>query len=267
MSASKSPQLGSEWWIAEAAKDEAGVFTTRLNLRVAELRAEINTALATFPRTPEYFQKILNFMRRAQAMEQEYLAWEDSLSDNWRPHTVAWVDQVPGGDISKAEVHPGKVDMFNSVWIANIWSQSRVSRLFISGAIVRCAAWICTPVDYRTTPEYAQAVRLCVDLTTDIIASIPYKLGWRVGEGGALKKADYSGFADGSADGINSPRAIGGFFCLWPLFSLCNTDFVSDSQRNWAKGRLIFIAETFGLNQAKILSTASVPHPFLIPFH
>lgn len=197
-------------------------------------------------------------------METDYLAWEDILPDHLRPKTCAWVDHIPGGDISKADICPGKVDMFEDVFIANMWNQARVARLFISGCIVRCAAWICSPVDYRTTPEYATAVRLCADLVTDIIASIPYHLGWRVTENGSLTGGDFSG-TKAQDDGFASPKAIGGFFCMWPLFSVTNTDYASDSQRQWAKGRLVFISETLGLNHAKVLSMVSSILSSLLP--
>ena len=232
------------------------MFIIRLSLRVAEIRPEVSNALAAYPRTPEYFQKVLDLIKRLQAMETEYLAWEETLPDEWRPHTVAWVDQIPGGDFLKAEVHPGKVDMFDNVWVASAWNQGRVARLFISGAIVRCAAWICSPVDYRTTPEYATSSRLCNDLISDIIASIPYHLGWRVGQSGALRAGDFS---NPGADGVDSPKAIGGYFCLWPLFSISTTDYISDSQRQWVQGRLCYIGETLGLNHAKVLSSVSRP--------
>jgi len=92
---------------------------------------------------------------------------------------------------------------------------------------------------------------------TDIIASIPYHLGWRVGEGGTLRGGnDFTAF--GEADNFTSPKAIGGFFCMWPLFSVTNTDYVTDSQRQWAKGRLLYISEILGMNQAKVLANVSV---------
>lgn len=259
LSSSKAPPLGLDWWLADQKddqKDDAASFVTKLNLRIAELRCEINAALTTYPRTPEYFQEVTNLMKRAQAMEQEYLDWEATLPDELRPHTVAWVDQVPGGDITEAEVCPGKVDMYGDFWTANMWNSSRVARLFISGVIVRCAAWVCSPVDYRTTPEYAQAVRLCGDLVTDLIAAVPFCLGWRVGEGATLKTADLSGFR---SDAAGPPKAIGGFLVIWPLFSITNTDYISDSSRLWAKGRLMYISDFLGLNHAKVLSKVKFP--------
>lgn len=254
MSASKAPMLGTEWWIADAIKDETAQFVTKLNLRVAEMRAELNHMLASSPRTPENFEKVLALMRRAQGMESEYLSWEDALPDCWRVRTVAWVDNVPEGDFNKADVCPGKVDMYDDIFIASVWNMARVSRLFISGIVIRCAAWVCAPVDYRTTPEYATAARLGVDMICDIVASIPYHLGWRTDDRGQLTAGDMSGFACG-ADNIASPKALGGFFCIWPLFSASCSDFTTDSQRKWIKGRLLYISETMGMNQAKTLGS------------
>ncbi len=252
--------MGTDWWITDVGKDEVGIFVTKLSCQVTELRCELNNALSSFPRTPEYFQEVINIMKRGQALENECVEWEASLPEEWRPRTVSWVDQVPGGDIKKAEVFPGKVDMYTDISIANMWNQARVARLFISGAVVRCAAWVCAPVDYRTTPEYAQAVRLSVDLITDVIASTPYHLGWRVGQGGVLKSGSFSSFMSGDS-GATSAKAIGGFFMMWPLFCITNMDYISDSQRVWAKGRLMFVSEFLGLNHAKVLSNV---YPFSI---
>jgi hypothetical protein len=265
MSGSKTPPLGVDWWLGEQ-KDDVATFVTKLCLTICELRFEINAALSTYPRTPEYFHEVQNLMRRAQAMEQEYIEWEARVPDEWRAHTVAWVDQIPGGDISKAEVCPGKVDMYPDLWTAQLWNSARVARLFVSGVIVRCAAWICSPVDYRTTPEYAQAVRLCGDIVTDIIASIPYFLGWNAHQPGSPRSGEASEFDSWGLSG--PPRAIGGFFTIWPLFTVTNTDFVADSQRAWAKGRMMYVSDVLGLNHAKVLSRVRYFHLYhLLSFH
>ncbi|RDW73766.1 hypothetical protein BP5796_07208 [Coleophoma crateriformis] len=263
LTASKPPVLGTEWWIADAIKDENAQFVAKLCLRVAEMRAELNTTLATSPRTPENFEKVLALMRRAQEMEHDYLAWEEQVPDLWRVKTVAWVDNVPDGDFAKADVCPGKVDMYDDIFVASCWNLARVSRLFISGIVIRCAAWVCAPVDYRTTPEYATAARLGVDMICDIVASIPYHLGWRTDENGALTAGDLTGFACG-ADNITNPKALGGFFVLYPLFSASCSDFATDSQRKWMKGRLSYISDTMGMNQARTLGSFELRLPSMI---
>ncbi|CZT08308.1 hypothetical protein WAI453_007314 [Rhynchosporium graminicola] len=265
LTGSKPLTMGTKWWIAETDTDKISSFVTDITCRAAELRMELNNAVSTFPRTHEYYQEVTKIMRKGQALENECLDWEASLPDEWRPRTVSWVDQVPGGDITKAEVFPGKVDMYTDITIANLWNILRVARLFISGAVVRCAAWICSPVDFRTTPEYAQAVRLCADLITDVIAGTPYHLGWRVNSSGILKSGDFaSPLSSDSGNGGSGIKAIGGVFMMWPLFSISNMDYISDSQRIWAKSRLLFVSETLGLNHAKVLSNYHLRLPSMI---
>lgn len=254
-----------EFWFVDGQTNDFGMFVTTLSLRVAELRAEINDSLASFPRTPEYFAKVGVLSRRAQALEQEYQEAIVNVPEDWWPKTVAWVDQVPGGDITKAEVCPGKVDMYRDIWVAWTWNNVRIARLYISGAILRCAAWICFPMDYRTTPEYATASKLCADLVADIIAAVPYHLGWRVGQSGALRSGDFEGFSFSDGN-FSNPKALGGFFIMYPLLGIMCTDYITDSQRAWAKGRLLFISDVVGLNHAKVLSSVCLlPLPQSVP--
>jgi hypothetical protein len=255
MSGSKPPLLGVEWWVIENQGDY-GVFIVRLLLRVAELRYEVNASLATYSRTPEYFPKVLDLMRRAQSMEEEFHDWESSIPDGWQIKTAAWVGNVTGGDIAKADVCPGRVDMYHDMPIAAMWNHLRVARLFLAGIVVRCAAWVCSPVDYRTTPEYATAVRIGVDMVTDIIASVPFFLGWRVNEKGELKAGDLSGLFSEQAD-ITSSKALGGFYLMWPLFCAICSDYTTDSQRQWIKGRMNLISDVMGMNQAKTIGSVS----------
>jgi hypothetical protein len=197
-------------------------------------------------------------MRRCQILEQDFVAWEDSLPEVWRPKPIAWIDYVPGGNLLRAEVYPGKVDLYEDVLIANAWNHVRVSRLFVIGLIIRYAAWICYPVDYRTTPEYATGVKKGIDIVTDVLASVPYHFGWYVDEEGALVAGDPSGTAANFGD-LSSPKGLGGFLCMWPLFSVNYSDFATDSQRKWSHGRMRIISEIMGLNQARAMGSVSSP--------
>lgn len=118
MTASKVPAGGAEWWCTESPDED---FMVRLNIEVATLRSEIHVALADWPRTPEYFQKATEFIRRARVMEKQYLQWEALLPEYLKPKTIAWVDQISGGDITKTEVCPGKVDVYHDIRIASMW--------------------------------------------------------------------------------------------------------------------------------------------------
>ncbi|KAH8819700.1 hypothetical protein F5884DRAFT_23244 [Xylogone sp. PMI_703] len=263
MAASKHPSLGVDWWISDDINEGDSRFVTKTSIRVAELRASINNILAASPRTPANIEKVLAVMKQSQAMEQEFQDWENSLPEKWRPKSVAWIENIPGGDLTNAELCPGRVDMFDDFFIAYVWNHARIARIFLSGMIIRCTAWVCAPVDYRTTPEYATAARIGVDVVTDIIASAPYFLGWRVGKDGNLKHAGTGGFACGDDEDV-APKGLGGYFCQWGLLSVAGSDFTTDAQRAWAKGRLKYIGDMMGMNQSRMLGHLELRLPSMI---
>src|SRR5690606_6328861 len=123
-------------------------------------------------------------------------------------------NHVPDGDYAKAEVFPGRVDVYRDFWISSAINMSRVVRITLASTIVRCAAWMCSPADYRTTTEYANAARVCTDCITDIIASVPYHLGWHLKRPEVMDKANLSAFACGAED---VPKGLAGYFLNLPL--------------------------------------------------
>lgn len=100
-------------------------------------------------------------------------------------------------------------------------------------------------------------------MVTDIIASVPFLLGWRVDEHGHLKAGDLSGFSSGQ-DNITSSKALGGFFLTWPLFCAVCSDYATDSQRQWIKGRMNLISDVMGMNQAKTIGSFQIRLPSMI---
>jgi hypothetical protein len=235
-------------------KDIVQATAIKLNVLVTELRADTNRAMTLIPRTPENFSKILELLRRAQELEQGYLDWIDNHTEMWHYKTIAWVDAILGSDLSSSEVYPGRVDMYSDLNIAGMWNNVRVARLFLAGIVIRCAAWIVSPIDYRTTPEYASASRLGTEMINDMIASIPFHLGWSDGQGrDNFRTGGMSGFACGE-DHNSAGKALGAYFLAWPLFTINCSDFTTDAQRRWVIGRLKYMSEIMGLNQASVLS-------------
>ncbi|RAL64723.1 hypothetical protein DID88_001754 [Monilinia fructigena] len=256
LSSSKTPMPGTDWWCADAQKDEASALVNKLNLEVAELRGDLNRILMSHPRSAETDVLVSEIMHRAFEMEQEYQRWEETQTKE----TVAWVDNIPGGDITKADVCPGRVDLYPDVFSCSAWNVARVSRIFIAAIVIRCAAWLCYPVDYRTTPEYAQMSRMGQEMICDIIASVPFMFGWHLDSEGRLKPGDVTG---GGEDAMGV-KALGGAYMIWPLLSISCSDFTTDSQRLWIKGRFKFISDVMGLNQAKVVSCLQLRLPSMI---
>ena len=254
LTSGKPPIMGVEWWISDAVSNESAAKCQRLAIKTGELRAEVTRLMNSLPRTPDNIERMLDMIRRAQMVDAEIVSWQENVPESWKFKTVAWEDSVPNGDYAKADVYPGKVDMYTDFYVASVWNLTRTSRLILASVIVRCAAWCCSPVDYRTTPEYATAARTCVDTITDIIASVPYHLGWHLKRKDVLQKAQLSGFACGQDD---HTKGLAGYFLTWPLACVNGQDYCTDTQRQWLFGRLKYIGDVMGVKYAHVLMQVS----------
>ncbi|KAK3936900.1 hypothetical protein QBC46DRAFT_461206 [Diplogelasinospora grovesii] len=261
LTSGKAPIMGVEWWMGDAVKDEMAASCQRLNLRTSELRAEVTRVMTTVARTPENVELMQCLMRRAQELDADSVEWMRRLPEHWQYKTLCWEDHVPNGDYSRAEVFPGRVDVYNDFWIASVWNMARTNRLILASITVRCAAWVCSPVDYRTTPEYATAARVCMDTITDILACVPYHLGWHVKRKHLFQNDELSGFACGDD---SDTKGLAGYFLTWPLACVMGQDYATDAQRQWVQGRLKFIGDELGIKYAHILSQLQVRIPSML---
>ncbi|PHH81230.1 hypothetical protein CDD83_3636 [Cordyceps sp. RAO-2017] len=261
LSTSKSPVMGADWWMNDTVRDENASECQRLNIIIGEIRAEANQLLTTSTRSSDDIERVIAMIKRCQVHDLACVNWAKNLPAYFRWKTVAWEDHVPNGDYTKAEVYPGRVDAYQDLWVVSVWNMMRCSRIVLASIIVRCAAWISAPVDYRTTPEYATAARTCVDTITDIIASIPYQLGWFSKRNDLLKCANLSTFGCGEED---AQKGLGGYFVTWPLACIHGQDYITDSQRTWVQGRLEYIGSQLGVRYAHMLTELNVRVPSML---
>lgn len=223
--------MGADWWIHDAVVDSTAAECQRISLMAGELRSETTRAMAGVTRTPENIQIIQGLMNRAKSLDEQLARWVESAPESLQFRTLCWQSHnvaVPGGDYSQAEVFPGRVDVYSDFWVAAVWNQARTTRLVLNSIIVRCAAWVCSPVDYRTTPEYATAVRVCVETISEILASIPYHLGWHTKRRELFAEDDINSFACGDEYGM---KGLAGYLLTWPLACVMTQDYTTDARK------------------------------------
>ncbi|KAI0397500.1 hypothetical protein F5Y17DRAFT_464574 [Xylariaceae sp. FL0594] len=264
LTAAKAPAMDAGWWLEDTVFSKTAVAVQRLMIKTTEIRALVTETLAHLRRTPENTELVLDAIRRAQALDQETVAWQHGVPESWLYRTVAWEDNVQNGDYSKAEVFPGRVDVYNDIWIASVTNSARAVRLILQALIMRCAAWVCWPVDYRTTPEYATAASVCRDEITDIIASVPYNLGWHLKKKKEKRdcgKTNFGTFACGQED---SPKGLAGYLVTWHLTCVNSQDFATDAQRAWVVGRLRSIGNDLGIRYANVMTQLHMRVPSML---
>ncbi|RDW67958.1 hypothetical protein BP6252_09354 [Coleophoma cylindrospora] len=255
---SRSLDLPVEWWMSLSLEGMHGCNDT--NLKVVDLRTRTEAVISAAQRTPANFEKVLDIMHRAEALENEYLEWIKSLPPHWLFKTVAWNDNMSEEELASSNCFSGKVDMYAGMWMANLWNMSRACRLLLSQITVRCTAWLCAPRDYRTTPEYRKAARLCEELIGDMIASVPNFLGG-LPRNDTTKDVD-TGFAFPCGEDTGTAgKGISGLFLLWPLIAAATSDFATEAQRKWMITKLQFVGDSIGINQGAVYSGFHVRQP------
>ncbi|KAK4194395.1 hypothetical protein QBC40DRAFT_319878 [Triangularia verruculosa] len=250
-----SPAMGVNWWInEEATSDPTATACQRLNLFTAELRSQIYNLLsspASFS-SPTSIPAIKDILARAQALDAETVKWFATLPASWHLTPIPITSPSPSADL-----FPGVVHVYPDMWTAALYNLARTTRLVLMSIIVRCAAFLARPGDYRTMKEYAVAARNAGEVVGDVIGSVPFHLGHvpprRDGEGNWV-------------GGGNSPngRGLGGYFLTWPLACVVTQDFVTDAQREYVRGRLRYIGDELGIKYARMLSQLKIRLPSML---
>ncbi|KAJ3489369.1 hypothetical protein NLG97_g6010 [Lecanicillium saksenae] len=249
------------FWINGAVKDAYATDLQRITLQISVLKTEINRLLLSLNRTPENIEIIMQAIQKCHIKDDELLQWAKNLPEYYHVRTVTWIDDVPDGDYSRAEVFPGRVDACQELWIASVWMMMRCSRLVLGSIIVRAIAWACSPADYHMTPEYSTWSSICASVITDLGSILPYQLGWFNFRKELLERADLTSYCCGDD---TAAKGLSGSFIVWPLSCIITQDYSTTSQREWAKGRLEYVATDLGIRYAKMLIAVNVRVPSML---
>lgn len=250
------PPMSVDWWLRGAVSEVAAAECQRLSIQAAQLQTAANKRLSTTARTADVAARVRSLKQQAGTLDRACVAWGERLPPTWKPQTIAWEDGR-------------RIDIYSDMYIASVWNLLRCTRLSLAAVAVRCAAWERAPADYRTTPEHVAAARDCPGLLSDIIASVPFHLGWHRQHRDVVEKHYRQQRHERRINGADEPqpqppsfvcgdesdhKGLAGYFLAWPLAKVNSQDYTSDAQRAWVVGRLRYIADDVGVRQAGILA-------------
>ncbi|KAL2279319.1 hypothetical protein FJTKL_13525 [Diaporthe vaccinii] len=264
LSSGTSSVMGVNWWLPESvAADSIGARYQRFALEVSDLRAEVTRLMATLSRNDQGLELMLEMLRKVQDLDLQMANFLHNLPAEHQVTPLCWEDKVLGdGEARHAPIYPGRVDAYSDLVVASIWNATRATRIILMSLLIRVAAWICSPADFRSTPEYATAVRTCKANIADIISSVPYMLSMHQKDAQQRPSAPgASGFACGTDE---QSKMLGGLMVAWPLSTVRTCDYTMDEQREWAIGRLNFIASELGIKYASSLAAAKIRFPSML---
>ncbi|KAI3392678.1 hypothetical protein diail_5318 [Diaporthe ilicicola] len=265
LSSGTSSVMGVNWWLPESvAADSIGARYQRFALEVTDLRAEVTRLMATLSRNDQGLELMLEMLRKVQDLDLQMANFLLGLPAEYQVTPLYWEDKaLESGQIRHAPVFsPGRVDAYSDLIVASIWNATRATRVILMSLLIRVAAWICSPADFRSTPEYATAVRTIKANIADIISAVPYMLSMHHQADPQRPSAPGpSGFACGTDE---QSKMLGALMVAWPLSTVRTCDYTMDDQREWAIGRLNYIASELGIKYASSLAAAKIRFPSML---
>lgn len=206
--------------------------------------------MTILPHNDNGIDHMLEMLTKIHNLDRQISQWLENLSEEYQPNTLYWEpDSGNQLGLSGAPVFAGRVDTYRDLVSASMWNGMRAARIMLASILIRCAAWICSPADYRSAPEYTTAVNIIRTNISDILSSVPFMLGTfstdsaqRVVAGSFLCGAD------------EQAKMVGGLMVAWPLSTVRTCDYSTDAQRAWAIGRLNYISNDLGIKYASTLA-------------
>lgn len=258
LSSGTSTGMGVNWWLPESvAADSINARCQRFSLETSDLRAEVTRLMAVLPRNDHGLDIMLEMLRKVRDVDQRVGSWLKGLTAESQPRPLYWEDKVFAADdeVKNAAVYPGRVDVYDDLMIATTWNSSRSTRIILMSLLIRVTAWICSPADYRLSPEYATALQVSQACIADILSSVPYMLRTQQTQTHPVGSSAQGAFACGDDE---QSKMLGGLMVAWPLGTVTTNDYSTDEQRAWAVGRLNFIANELGIKYTSSLAAVSV---------
>lgn len=257
LSSGTSTGMDVNWWLPESvAADSLGARCQRFSLEATDLRAEATRLMATLLRNDHGLDIMLAMLRKVQDLDRRIANWLKNLPAEHQVRPLYWeAKALEDGEAKHAAVYPGRVDVYNDIMTASSWNTSRSTRIILMSLLIRVAAWLCSPADFRSTPEYATAVRTSETQITEIVSSVPFILRMHQTKARQLGASAPGAFACGDDE---QSKMLGGLMVAWPLSTVRTNDYATDEQREWAVGRLNFIADVLGVRYASSLAAVSV---------
>ncbi|KAF6793782.1 negative acting factor [Colletotrichum sojae] len=217
-----------------------------MDIQGSQIRQDVDRLLGLGDRKPETIQKVLDALKRAQALEIKFRKLNNDPSPQWKVDTIEWVPERTDDELQTAPTFTGPVYGFFNLPLAVLHVATWCCHLMLTTTILRCMAWLVSPDDYRMGEEYEELKRSAILRIEDTIASAPYFCKWN-GYGVVVAQ-----FPCGNTKPDDPLKGAAGLMILWPLVTAYNSDFASPRQKRFLRGRLRYLADIAGIKQANV---------------
>ncbi|KEQ99441.1 hypothetical protein AUEXF2481DRAFT_176859 [Aureobasidium subglaciale EXF-2481] len=227
-------------WLCDNTEDDPLAYLTHCTIELPALM-EKTRRLCERERDPNSMADMEDILERACHLEATMQNWVASLSDDWLPHTIAYIPEKPVNPLT-ADAWVGPVHAFSDVHKGCVLNKLHSCHMLSAAVILNGLEWL-RPYDYPMDDRYIHTRWIEQRTVDDICSSVPFYLG--MGQQRARTPDQMETIAD----------LIGGYSLIWPLHAAASCPRISKDQWLYIYGRLAKIAKECGLQQALLIST------------
>ncbi|KAK2062369.1 hypothetical protein LY76DRAFT_297653 [Colletotrichum caudatum] len=217
-----------------------------MDIQSSQIRQDVDRLLGPGDRKPETIQKVLDALKRAQALEARFRKLNNDPSPQWKVDTLEWIPEVPDEELDTALAFTGPVYGFFNLPLAVLHVATWCCHLMLTTTILRCMAWLVSPDEDRAGEDYEALKRSAQLRVEDMIAAAPFFCKWN-GFGVVVAQ-----FPVGKTRSDDPLKGAAGMMIIWPLVTACYSDFATPRQKRFLRGRLKYLSEVAGIKQAGI---------------
>ncbi|TDZ66139.1 Transcriptional regulatory protein moc3 [Colletotrichum trifolii] len=247
-----SPEVSEfTWLLHHECRGRMQHAIASMDIQSSQIRQDVDRTLGAGDRKPETIQKVLNALKRAQALEAKFRKLNNDPSPQWKVDTVDWIAERLDDELETAPTFTGPIYGFFNLPLAILHVATWCCHLMLTTTILRCMAWLVSPDDYLLGEEYEELKRSAILRIEDTIASAPFFCKWN-GYGVVVAQ-----FPCGTTRPDDPLKGAAGLMILWPLVTAYSSDFATPRQKSFLRGRLRHLADVAGIRQANVFLNVS----------
>jgi len=215
-------------------------------MRIPALQSLANIILSQ-PGYAVDFSVAFELIRAAETLDVELADWARQIPRKWAYTTTTLMRYHPSAESSSSGFVPDLIHQYPDFYAARVWNLYRVYRLIIQSILLRVSSFVSL---HHTEHEqdYIRIEKINRAIVDDVCASVPFLLGYALTD---LKLHPPSQHLQNenclwpqNLMKASSSGPAGKFSLIWPLYVACSVPSAPETQRNWIRAQLKWIAGT-----------------------
>ncbi|KAI8293804.1 hypothetical protein K4K59_005470 [Colletotrichum sp. SAR11_240] len=246
----KEAEMSSySWLLYNEAVQQSNKPTVDISLMASQIQQAVDgiIAKASSP-SPEAIEKMMELVVKARRLEAEFRKINDNNpSPTWKVETAEYVFDRTDEELDTEPTFEGQVYKFFNLPMAVLHLVTWCTHLNLITTMMRASSWLASAGKemFEDDDEYDELNRIATTRVEDIVGAVPYFCSWN-GYGVIVSQ-----FPCGTTKPDDPLKGEAGLIVMWPVAMAMKSEWATARQRRYLRGRLRYIADVSGINQAR----------------